>query len=282
MCSGAVLRPDGEGVPVELVQASRPHPGVCQLTLNRPDALNTLTAALVAELHSGLDAVEHDQDCRVVILTGAGRAFCAGLDLGGYGDDELVQARGKLRRMMERQREIAGLSQRLHELRQPVIAAVNGPAAGGGLALALASDVRIASRQAVFAVSFIRAGFSACDLGTSWLLPRIVGTGRAHELMLTGRRFGAEEALRIGMVTDLVEPAGLVPTALAKADEIMLNPPMSVELTKQGMWIALETPSFSASVEFENRQQVFTAMTDDQAEAAAAFIGKRAPSYSGH
>jgi enoyl-CoA hydratase/carnithine racemase len=171
----------------------------------------------------------------VLVLTGAGRAFCAGLDLHGYGDEELVAARGKVRRTLERQREIAGLARRLHELRPPVIAAVNGPAAGGGLALALASDVRIASTPAVFAVSFIRAGFSGCDIGTSWLLPRIVGTGRAHELMLTGRRVGADEALRVGLVTDLVPPDDLIGVALAKAEEILLNPPLSVELTKQGM-----------------------------------------------
>jgi enoyl-CoA hydratase len=264
---------------MELVGLSRLSEGVCQLTLNRPDALNALTAAFVAELHSALDAVEQDEQCRVVVITGAGRAFCAGLDLGGYGDDELVRTQGEVQRMLARQREIAGLSQRLHELRQPVIAAVNGPAVGGGLALVLASDVRIAAYPALFAVSFIRAGFSACDLGTSWLLPRIVGAGRAHELMLTGRRFGAEEALRIGLLSDVVDLAELLPTALAKADEIMLNPPFSVELTKQGMWTALETPSFSASVEFENRQQVLTAMTEDQSEAVAAFLGKRAPSY---
>jgi enoyl-CoA hydratase len=252
---------------------------VLQLALNRPDALNTMNAALVAELHTRLEAVERDPACRVVVLTGAGRAFCAGLDLHRYGDEELVAARGKVRRTLERQREIAGLARRLHELRQPVIAAVNGPAAGGGLALALASDIRIASATAVFAVSFIRAGFSGCDIGTSWLLPRIVGTGRAHELMLTGRRVGADEALRIGLVTDLVQPDELAAVALAKAEEILLNPPLSVELTKQGMWSALEIGSFSATVEFENRQQVLTAMTDDQAEAAAAFLGKRRPDY---
>ena len=128
-------------------------------------------------------------------------------------------------------------------------------------------------------MSFIRAGFSACDLGTSWLLPRVVGTGRAHELMLTGRRFSADEALRIGVLTDLVELDKLLPAALAKAAEIMLSPPISVELTKQGMWAALETPSFAASVEFENRQQVLTAMTDDRDEATAAFLGKRQPRY---
>jgi enoyl-CoA hydratase/carnithine racemase len=264
---------------MDLVQLSRPLPGVCQLTLNRPDALNALTVDVVAELHARLADIDADSRCRLVILTGAGRAFCAGLDLRGYGDDDLVAEEGALRRTLERQREIAGLTLRLHGLRQPVIAAVNGPAAGGGLALALASDIRIASRTAVFAVSFIRAGFSACDLGTSWLLPRIIGAGAAHELMLTGRRADAAEALRIGLVTELTEPERLMDVALAKAREIMLNAPISVELTKQGMWTALETPSLAAAVEFENRQQVLTAMTEDQSEAVAAFLAKRPPSY---
>nr|WP_254661272.1 enoyl-CoA hydratase/isomerase family protein [Gordonia sp. UCD-TK1] len=130
----------------------------------------------------------------MVILTGAGRAFCAGLDLNGYGDDDLVTEQGGVIPMFERQQDIAGLALRLHGLRQPVIAAVNGPAAGGGLALVCASDIRIGSTSSVYAVGFIRAGFSACDIGVSWLLPRLVGTGRAHELMLTGRKFTAVEA----------------------------------------------------------------------------------------
>lgn len=192
----------------------------------------------------------------MVILTGAGRAICAGLDLSGYGDDDLVAADGQLRRTLARQIEIANLTLRLHTLHQPVIAAVNGPAAGGGLALVLGCDIRIAVKGAIFAVSFIRAGYSACNLGTSWLLPRIVGAGRAHELMLTGGRFGADETVRIGLLTHVFDPADLVAAALEKAQEIILNAPLSVELTKQGMWTALEFPSLAAAIEFENRQQV--------------------------
>jgi len=261
------------------VDVTRPAEGVTQLTLNRPDALNTLTVGLVNDVTDALADIDADRDCRVLILTGAGRAFSAGLDLNGYGDEDRTAAEGALPRQLSRQREIAALAQRLHELRQPVIAAVNGPAAGGGLAMVCASDIRIAAEPAIFAVSFIRAGFSACDIGVSWLLPRIVGAGRAHELMLTGRRFDAAEALRIGVVTEVVASDALLEVALAKAKEIMLNPPISVELTKQGMWISLETPSFNASVEFENRQQVYTALTEDRNEAAAAFLQKRAPSY---
>jgi enoyl-CoA hydratase/carnithine racemase len=261
------------------VSVGQPRPGVTQVTLDRPAALNTLNRELVRDLTAVLDDIDTDLDCRVVVLTGAGRAFCAGLDLHGYGADELVESQGPVQAQLTMQREIAGLAQRLHALRVPVIAAVNGPAAGGGLALVCASDIRVAAPSAVFAVSFIRAGYSACDIGVSWLLPRIIGAGRAHELMLTGRRFDVDEAARIGLVADVVPGDDLLATALAKADEIMLNPPLSVELTKQGMWLALETPGFDAAVEFENRQQVFTAFTEDRAEATAAFLEKRPPAY---
>ncbi|HEX3899646.1 MAG TPA: enoyl-CoA hydratase/isomerase family protein [Mycobacteriales bacterium] len=253
--------------------------GVRELTLNRPTALNAINAELVTDLGTALQEIERDYRTHVVVLTGAGRAFCAGLDLNGYGDDDLVEAQGSLRRRLGRQREIAALAQRLHHLRVPVIAAVNGAAAGGGLSLVLASDVRIASSSAIFAASFIRAGYSGCDIGTSWLLPRIVGTGRAHELMLTGRRLDAAEALRIGLVTDVVPDESLLEVARAKAAEIQRNPPLSVELTKQGMWLALESPGFDASVEFENRQQILTCFTEDQPEATRAFLEKRAPQY---
>lgn len=261
------------------VQVSKPEPGITQITLNRPDDLNTMNAELVGELGDALTTVNADRDCRVVILTGAGRGFCAGLDLKGYGDDEAIREQSRVMSGLDRQRAIAALALQLHQLRQPVIAAVNGPAAGGGLALVCASDVRIAAEPAIFAVSFIRAGFSACDIGVSWLLPRIVGAGQAHELMLTGRRFDSAEAHRIGLVTDVVPPDQLSATAIAKAKEIMLNPPFSVELTKQGMWLALENPSFAGAVELENRQQILTSMTEDAKEASAAFLEKRAPHY---
>jgi enoyl-CoA hydratase/carnithine racemase len=265
---------------VHLVTTEQPIDGVFVVTLNRPEKLNALTSDLVLELAGVLTALGHNRDCRVVILTGAGRGFCAGLDLDGYGDDERVAQEGSVLSTLSRQRELAGIAEQLHRLPQPVIAAVNGPAAGGGLALVTASDIRIADDSAIFAVSFIRAGFSACDIGTSWLLSRIVGAGRAHELMLTGRRFAADEALRIGLVTEVVKPADLLDTALVKAREILANAPASVQLTKQGMWIALETPGFSASVEFENRQQVLTALTEDAPEAARAFIEKRSPVFT--
>jgi enoyl-CoA hydratase/carnithine racemase len=266
----------------ELVRRSDPRPGVVQLTLARPEKLNALTAPLVAELHDHLSAIAADQSCRVVVLTGAGRGFCAGLDLGGFGLVAGTEQAGQVQRSWAVQRTIAALVQEIRRLPQPVIAAVNGPAAGGGLALVCASDIRIASAAAVFATSFIRIGVTGCDIGTSWMLPRLVGAARAHELMLTSRRFDAAEALRIGLVTDVTEPDELAARVDATVDALLSAPPMSLSLTKQGMWLALEIPSFDAMIEVENRQQILTSATADAAEAMAAYVGHRPPQYGNH
>jgi enoyl-CoA hydratase len=248
--------------------------------MQRPEALNALNYAMVLDFLAVLDEVESCDDLRAVILTGAGRAFCAGFDLRGYGDDERVAAQGPVRGLLTRQAEIAGIPVRLNQLPVPVIAAVNGAAVGAGLSLAAACDIRVAVEGAVFSAAFLRAGFTGCDLGSSWLLPRIVGTGRAHELLLTARRFDAAEALEIGLVTSLVPAESLLEAVLAIAAQIRQGPPLSVSLTKKGLWVAMQTPSLAASVEFENRQQVLSALTEDQPEAALSFLEKRAPRYA--
>jgi enoyl-CoA hydratase/carnithine racemase len=265
--------------PDELVQRTELQPGVIQLTLCRPAKLNALTEPLVSQLHSHLRDVAADQTCRVLVLTGAGRGFCAGLDLGGFGTIPGTEEFGRTHQTWATQRAIAALVQAIRRLPQPVIAAVNGPAAGGGLALVCASDIRIASSTAVFSTSFIRIGVSGCDIGTSWMLPRLVGAARAHELMLTSRRFDAAEALRIGLVTDVVEPDALADTVAAMADSLLAAPPLSLSLTKQGMWLALEVPSFDAMVEVENRQQVLAAATADASEAMASYLARRPAEY---
>jgi enoyl-CoA hydratase len=232
---------------------------------------------MVESMHRALAEAASDPQCRVVVLSGVGRGFCAGLDLNGYGHDP---AGGDVHGKLSVQRHIASLVQRIRSLPQPVIASVNGAAAGGGLALVCACDVRLASERAVFAVSFIRVGFSGCDIGTSWMLPRLVGAGRAHELMLTGRRFDAAEALRIGLVADVVAAEALAARVAQTVDALLDAPPLSLALTKQAMWLSLEIPSFDAAVELENRQQVLTALTQDQGEAMAAFRDGRKPKYS--
>jgi enoyl-CoA hydratase/carnithine racemase len=262
------------------VRTTRPRDGVLRIELHRPDRLNAMTAGMVETLHGALTEAELDPACRVVVLTGAGRGFCAGLDLDGYGvPPHAIEGESPVHRTLRVQRHIATLMQRIRRLPQPVIAQVNGPAAGGGLALVLAADLRIAADDAVFAVSFLKVGVSACDMGTSWMLPRLVGAGRAHELMMTARRFDAEEALRIGLLADAV-PAGELGARVDRAiDDLLGMAPLSLSLTKQGMWLSLEVPSFDAAVELENRQQVLTSATTDQQEAMAAFREKRLPVY---
>ncbi len=266
----------------ENVLTSVPQPGVTVLTLNRPDHLNAMTADLVEELHAALIAVDADPYCRVVILTGAGRAFCAGLDLSGYGRPPTSPPgeSGQVQLSMATQQHIASLIPRLRGLRRPVIAAVNGAATGGGLALVLGSDIRIASNEARFGVAFVRVGLSACDIGTSWLLPRIVGAGRAHELMLTGRVFDAEEALRIGLVLETVPPDNLMERCLDEARLVMQNSPYGIWMTKETMWASLEVPGLEAAIAMENRTQVMSIGTGDFLEAADAFLHKRPPRWA--
>jgi enoyl-CoA hydratase len=168
----------------------------------------------------------------------------------------------------------------LRGLPQPVIAAVNGPAAGFGLALALASDIRYASHEAVFRVAFINIGVSNCDMGTSWLLPRLIGASRSHELMLTGRRVDAEEALRIGLVADVTDGERLLDRTLEAAQQIASLAPWAVRLTKQGMWTALEIPSEHAAIEYEDRQQIMSTFGRAVPEAIGAFLDKRPAEFA--
>ena len=265
---------------MDVVVRSEPAPGIVQLTLNRPDKLNAMTGELVQSLHDHLDAIAVDPVARVVILTGEGRGFCAGLDLGGYGTAPHTEHLGRTQAGFAVQKHIATLMPKLRSLPQPVIAAVNGPAAGGGFALVLGSDIRLAARSAKFNAAFIRIGLSACDIGTSWVLPRLVGAARAQELMLTGRVFDAEEAYRIGLVVDLLDDDALLDAAITKAHEVMRNAPFGVALTKEGMWGALEIPAMQNAIDLENRQQIMASATADHREAMMAFLERRAPDYT--
>ena len=262
-----------------VVELSNPRPGITQITLNRPDKLNAMTTELVEGLHSALDDIAVDRHTRVVVLTGAGRGFCAGLDLGGYGRAPHTEGLGRVHSGFAVQKRIAGLIPQMRALPQPIIAAVNGPAAGGGFALVLGSDVRMAARSAKFNAAFIRIGLTACDIGTSWMLPRIVGVARAQELMLTGRVFDSDEAYRIGLIVELLDDDSLLEAAYAKAEQIMLNSPIGVALTKEGMWTALEVP-MQAAIDIENRQQVMVSQTADHREGMIAFRERRPPNYT--
>ena len=263
-----------------VVEITTPRPGIALLTLNRPDKLNAMTSEMVESLHRSLDSIGADRNVRVVVLTGAGRGFCAGLDLGGYGDAPGFEWRGAMEKGLAVQKHIASLIPRLRSLPQPVIAAVNGAASGGGFALVLGSDVRLCAQSAKFNAAFIRIGLSACDIGTSWLLPRLIGASRAQELMLTGRLIGAGEAARIGLVVESFPDDVLMDAAFAKAEEIMQNTPIGVALTKEGMWSALEIPGLQAAIDLENRQQIMATFSDDAREMRRARQEGRPPSFN--
>jgi enoyl-CoA hydratase len=257
------------------VIVDEPAPHVRRITLNRPDQLNAMTAELCEAIHDAFRSAARDRSCRAVIVTGAGRGFCAGLDLHGYGAAPQNTGDDDPRDRLANQEHMSRLILAVRAVPQPVIAAVNGPAAGFGLALALACDIRYASEDAVFRAAFINIGVSNCDMGTSWLLPRLVGASRAFELMLTGRRVSATEASEIGLVADVVGGAALAERALEGATQIASLAPWAVRLTKQGMWSALEIPSERAAIEYEDRQQIMTTFGKAMPEAVSAFLEKR-------
>jgi enoyl-CoA hydratase len=263
-----------------LVLVDQPAKHVRRFVLNRPEQLNAMTSELCEALRGELRAAAAERGCRAVVLTGAGRGFCAGLDLRGYGDAPGNDGSDEARDRLGNQEHMSRLILELRAVPQPVIAAVNGPAAGFGLALALGSDIRFAAESAVFRAAFINIGVSNCDMGTSWLLPRLIGASRSHELMLTGRRVDAQEALRIGLVAEVVTDAELADRALRAAEQIAALAPWGVRLTKRGMWTALELPSEQAAIEFEDRQQIMSTFGAAMPEAIGAFLEKRPAEFS--
>jgi enoyl-CoA hydratase/carnithine racemase len=277
--------PPSSEAPGGLVLVDRPWPEVTVVTLNQPEKLNALSFALVDELHAALDAIQLDNTCRVVVLTGAGRGFCSGLDLTPdagislQGSSTSAGTTGPRAGMLS-QSHIAALPLKLRALQQPVIAAVNGPAYGGGMALALACDIRIAAPEARFCSQFVKLGLGGCDIGISYTLPRLIGASRAFELLLTARTVDADEAARIGLVAQVTAPDEPVMTrALELATAICEHSPFGVAMTKEVMWANLDAPSFEAAVHLENRTQILAATGGEVMEAAAAFREKRPPRW---
>lgn len=261
-----------------LVTLDRPRDGVAVITLNRPDKLNALSFDLVDELHGVLDEIAADVTCHVVVLTGAGRGFCSGLDLGAItGSSTAVGTTGPTRSMLT-QSHIASLPIRLHRLRQPVVAAVNGIAVGGGFSLALACDIRVAAPSARFRSQFIRMGLSGCDMGSSYFLPRLVGASRAATLLLTSRDIDADEALAMGLVADVADDA--LAAAMAIADTLLDYSPFGVAMTKEVLWANVDAPSPEAAVHLENRTQTLASTGGEITEAVTAFLEGRRPDWS--
>ncbi|MEU7813900.1 enoyl-CoA hydratase-related protein [Pseudonocardia sp. NPDC049154] len=263
-----------------VVELGRPDKDVVVITMNRPEALNALNQDMMDGLWGALEEVRRDTSCRVVILTGAGGAFCSGADRkegmqAVPGDEE----RSYLGRIWGLQEYVSGFAVALTELRQPVIAAIDGVAVGGGFGYALASDLRVASDRARLGAVFMRAGLSNLDVGTSYFLPRLIGASKALEMMLTARIVDAEQADRLGLLSDLVPPERLLDRALELATEIAANSEFGVWQTKDAFWAGVDAPSLRAALKVEYRAQMVGMYLDDHDEAVASFREKRPPNW---
>lgn len=254
--------------------------GVAVVQLNRPERLNALSPDAVRALHDTFDAIAQDASLRVVVLTGAGRGFCAGWDLKSKMQGEGAAA-PSVTQLYAGQELFEGMVRRIRALDKVVIAAVNGVAVGAGLALTLASDIRIAARSASFHIGAVRIGLTSGECGISYHLPRLIGASRAFELMLTGRPVSAAEADKVGLVSCVVDDDHLLKRALEMAAEVQRNSPYSIKHTKRLMWANLDAGSLDAALQLENHAQVLALLTEDFAEASSAFAEKRPPRFTG-
>jgi enoyl-CoA hydratase len=228
---------------------------------------------LVRELRAFFSELRDDHETRVVVLRGAGRAFCAGLDLKESGGGSSVQEG------LRAQRQISELAILMRRAPQPIVACVHGAACGGGFALALGADVRLAGESARMNAAFIRIGLSACDVGVSYFLPRMVGASVAAELLLTGNFIEAVRAERLGLVSRVVPDADLDATAEGLAKDILRNSPLGVRLTKECLNASLDAGSLEQVIAMEDRNQILCVHTDDVREGITAFLQKRPPQY---
>lgn len=245
-------------------------------TMNRPDRLNALNPKLVDELRDFFVGLYWRRDVRVVVLRGAGKAFCAGLDLKDRGGDNADRSVGA---GLTGQRKISEIVMAMRRCPQPIIACVDGAAAGGGFALALASDVRIATPSLKMNAAFIRIGLSACDIGVSYFLPRMVGSSVAAEYMLTGRFITADRAYQLGLISKIVDASELETEARSFAADMLHATPLGLRLTKEALNHAIDANGLEAAIAMEDRNQILCAQDDDFGEGVRAFLEKRQPVY---
>ncbi|WP_425488613.1 enoyl-CoA hydratase/isomerase family protein [Litorivivens lipolytica] len=265
------------------MELSTPESGIALVTLNRPETLNALNETLIRELRETLQTLHNDRATRVIILTGAGKGFCAGADLSNTGaapgSIPGTEGMGQLGYVYKFQEYLAEVMLAINECDKPVIAAINGVAVGGGLAITLACDLRIASTKARFGSVFIKTGLSSCDVGTSYFLPRIIGLSDASDLMLTGRIIDAAEARELRLTSQTVEPDALLEACLEKARMIRDNAEYGVWMTKKGLRSNVNASSLREAMEIENRTQVLGYFTGCMEEAMTAFNEKRPPKW---
>jgi len=265
-------------MPFVLVDKARPH--VSLITLNRPERMNAMSFDTVAPLYDALAGVGADNDTWAVVITGAGRGFCSGLDLEDHGVppgcDGLPMSRIAIRAM----EYMSNLVPAMRALPQPIVAAVNGPAYGGGLCLMLGADIRLAAESARFCGAGITNGLTGTELGISWLLPRLIGAANAWDIILTGREVAAADALRVGMVSRVLPDGELLDGALAVAEQLCTLSPHGLAMTKKALWSSLEIGSLEAAIDLENRNQLLVRLTTQNLqEAINARRQKRAPRF---
>ncbi|MBB4376846.1 enoyl-CoA hydratase/isomerase family protein [Bradyrhizobium sp. SBR1B] len=255
--------------------------GVDRVTLNRPEQLNALDPALIDALNDYFQGLQRNRDTRVVVLKGAGRNFCAGLDLKAAMARRAGQQEPPgVTESLDSQRRIADIVMLMRRCPQPILALVQGAAAGGGFALALASDIRIATRSARMNCAFIKLGLGGCDIGTSYFLPRLVGVSVASELILTGRFIGAERALAVGLVSEVVDEDRLDDAAEPYVEAMMTASPVGLRLSKECLNMSVDAGSLEAVIAMEDRNQVLCSRSEEFSEGIrAAFLEKRKPVY---
>jgi len=249
--------------------------GAHWVTLNRPESLNAMSRTMMLELQHYFGELYTRPEIRAVVLRGAGKAFCAGLDL----KERREPGEGGPVNGLRVQRRVSEIVMRMRRAPQPIISLIQGAASGGGFALALASDIRLAGPRARMNAAFIRIGLTACDVGVSYFLPRLVGSALASELLLTGAFIDAERALKVGLVSDVVPEADLEARGQAMVDAILANSPLGVRLTKEALNMNIDAQSLEAAIALEDRQQILCAQTDDMREGIGAFLEKRDPAY---
>ena len=248
---------------------------IATLTLNRPAKLNALTGEMMEGLVPIMERLAEDKEVRCVVVTGAGRGFCAGGDVAGMASGEAMPNENPVARL----RRLEETSRLLHEMPKPTMAMVNGPAAGAGLSIALACDIRIAGESARFVTAFVRIGFSG-DYGGSWMLQRLVGPAKARELYFTGDPIDAREAERIGLVNRVVPDDELAAETRALAERMAKGPPIALARMKQNMNLGLVS-DYSTLLDAEAENMIMTGMTEDNREAIKAFLDKRPPTFHG-
>jgi enoyl-CoA hydratase len=249
--------------------------GAHWVTLNRPESLNAMSRTMMLELQHYFGELYTRPEIRAVVLRGAGKAFCAGLDL----KERREPGEGGPVNGLRVQRRVSEIVMRMRRAPQPIISLIHGAASGGGFALALASDIRLAGPRARMNAAFIRIGLTACDVGVSYFLPRLVGSALASELLLTGAFIDAERALKVGLVSDVVPEADLEARGQAMVDAILANSPLGVRRTKEALNMNIDAQSLEAAIALEDRQQILCAQTDDMREGIGAFLEKRDPAY---